>query len=246
MANTSKKPLWISHRGHTAHAPENTRAAFFAAVNMGFSALETDLRLTKDGHLVLCHDPTLRRLAGDRRRVNDLTRKEIEGLRLAHGEKFLFFDQFAEQFKDCTWTLDIKPENGKQTISALAAWAEKNNYKKKLVKQAKFLCWRAAHELHLKQGFPGARCYAQRAECWRAGLAVVLKVPFLGDIRPGRTYALPARIGRFFLFQPSVVKIFHQKNARVIAFLPPTEFLARQAVMAGCDEILTNGRIISY
>ena len=246
MATASKKPLWISHRGYKARAVENTEAAFTAAVNKGFSALETDLRITKDRHLVLIHDPTLRRLAGDRRRVSDLTRKEIEGFRLAHGERFLFFDQFVQTFPSCTWTLDIKPENGKQTIAALAAWAQKNYFTGKLVRQAKFLCWRAAHEANLKQRFPGACCYAQRAECWRSGFSVMLKLPFLGGIRPGRTYALPPRIGHIFLFQPPAVKIFHQKKARVIAFLPPTRSLARQAVMAGFDEILTNGRIISY
>ena len=71
-------PLWISHRGYKAHAVENTRAAFEAAVAHGFTALETDLRRTRDGHLVLHHDPTLDRLAGDPRVVAGLTRAQLE------------------------------------------------------------------------------------------------------------------------------------------------------------------------
>ena len=125
-------------------------SAFKAAVEIGFSALETDLRLTKDRHIVLIHDPTLRRLTGDRRRVKNLTRKELQLFRLAHGERFLFFDEFTEMFDSCSWTLDIKPENGERTIDALIEWAQKNKYKSQLARKAKFLTWSAAHEQQLK------------------------------------------------------------------------------------------------
>lgn len=242
--SVSQPPLWISHRGFKENAVENTVAAFKAAVNIGFSALETDLRLTRDRHIVLIHDPTLRRLTGDRRRVIDLTRRELESFRLADGEGFLFFDRFAEMFKNYYWTLDIKPQNGDQTIAALDAWAQENNFKAQLVTKAKFLTWRAGHENQLKRRFPGANFYARRNECWRAGLSVITGMPFSGGIKPGRTYALPPYIGRICLFKPSVVRTFHQKNARAIAFLPQTDFLTRKAVRARFDEIITNGAVV--
>ena len=72
-----KKTIWISHRGYTANAVENTYAAFKAAVDIGFTFLETDLRTTRDQQIVLIHDDTLNRLANDNRRVIDLTRKEV-------------------------------------------------------------------------------------------------------------------------------------------------------------------------
>ena len=53
-----KKPGWISHRGYKANAVENTGKAFATAVDIGFSALETDLRITKDHQIVLIHDKT--------------------------------------------------------------------------------------------------------------------------------------------------------------------------------------------
>ena len=74
----SQKPVWISHRGYTAKAVENTAPAFQAAMDIGFKHLETDLRMTGDGQIVLIHDETLSRLANDRRRVRDLTRRELE------------------------------------------------------------------------------------------------------------------------------------------------------------------------
>lgn len=46
----------IAHRGDCTSFPENTLQAFNAAVDRGFLAIETDLNLTKDGHVVLFHD----------------------------------------------------------------------------------------------------------------------------------------------------------------------------------------------
>lgn len=47
------------HRGARGLYPENTLAGFAAAVTLGVSTLETDLAVTKDGHVVLTHDPRL-------------------------------------------------------------------------------------------------------------------------------------------------------------------------------------------
>jgi glycerophosphoryl diester phosphodiesterase len=51
----------IGHRGAAALAPENTRASFDAALALGVDAVETDVRATGDGLLVLLHDRTLDR-----------------------------------------------------------------------------------------------------------------------------------------------------------------------------------------
>ena len=51
----------VAHRGDSAHAPENTMAAFERAVRLGAEALEFDVRLTADGVPVVHHDATLDR-----------------------------------------------------------------------------------------------------------------------------------------------------------------------------------------
>lgn len=243
ISSSLKKPVWISHRGYKANAVENTFSAFKAAVDIGFSALETDLRITKDNHIVLIHDKTISRLTNDHRRVRDLTRREMESFRLANGEPFFFFEQFIETFNNCFWIFDIKPENGKKTIHTLAEWAQKNNFATQITRQAKFLTWQSGHEILLKSFFPGADCYAGKSECWRAGLSVISGLPFLGAIKPGRTYALPPFFGGILLYKQSIVHLFHQRNSKTIAFLPDSNELAHQAVQAGFDEILTNGII---
>lgn len=47
------------HRGARGYKPENTMPAFREAIALGVTTLETDLALTRDGHLVLSHDPLL-------------------------------------------------------------------------------------------------------------------------------------------------------------------------------------------
>lgn len=66
------RPAVIAHRGASAHAPENTLAAFELAVAQGADAIEFDVKLTRDGHVIVLHDQTLDRTTdghGDLRQV---------------------------------------------------------------------------------------------------------------------------------------------------------------------------------
>ncbi|MHB8878697.1 MAG: glycerophosphodiester phosphodiesterase [Myxococcaceae bacterium] len=56
--------LLLAHRGASAAAPENTLTAFREAVVQGADGVELDVRVCGSGELVVCHDPTLDRLAG--------------------------------------------------------------------------------------------------------------------------------------------------------------------------------------
>ncbi len=60
-----------AHRGAATVAPENTLAAFEAAIDAGADAIEFDVRLTADGAVVVFHDSDFRRVAGDPRAVMD-------------------------------------------------------------------------------------------------------------------------------------------------------------------------------
>lgn len=52
-------PELIAHRGASRERPENTLAAFDRAVQLGADAVELDVHLSSDGHLVVNHDPTI-------------------------------------------------------------------------------------------------------------------------------------------------------------------------------------------
>ena len=69
--------MLVAHRGVFSHAVENTIAAVEAAAVGGPDFVEIDVQQTADGRYVVFHDLTLRRLAGDPRRVADLTMREL-------------------------------------------------------------------------------------------------------------------------------------------------------------------------
>lgn len=71
------QPLIIGHRGASAVAPENTIAAFTAAIAAGADGIEFDVRLTRDVIPVVIHDETLYRTGGVQRRVGDLSLSEL-------------------------------------------------------------------------------------------------------------------------------------------------------------------------
>jgi glycerophosphoryl diester phosphodiesterase len=52
-----------AHRGASAERPENTMPAFERAAEVGVDVLELDVHLTRDGHLIVSHDPTADRMA---------------------------------------------------------------------------------------------------------------------------------------------------------------------------------------
>ena len=114
-----RQPIWFSHRGHpAADGVENTREAFDRAKN-GVKGLETDLRISSDGHIVLCHNRNLSRLGGPGTDIWTMSRKELEGIRLGGQSQLLFFDEFVEAYESSQWILDIKPETADRVIPKL-------------------------------------------------------------------------------------------------------------------------------
>jgi len=77
---TAHGPQVIAHRGASAHEPEHTLAAYTEAIKVGSDALECDVRLTVDGHLVCVHDRSVRRTSNGRGLVSTLELTELEGL----------------------------------------------------------------------------------------------------------------------------------------------------------------------
>jgi glycerophosphoryl diester phosphodiesterase len=67
-----------AHRGASAELPENTMPSFARALEVGADALETDIHLTRDGHVVVSHDPDGQRCAGVARRIRDATLAEVK------------------------------------------------------------------------------------------------------------------------------------------------------------------------
>lgn len=80
---TSPDYVWVAaHRADCVYAPENSLEALEHALQFGADIIETDVRMTKDGHFVIMHDYTVDRTTDGTGRVSDLTLEEIKRLHL--------------------------------------------------------------------------------------------------------------------------------------------------------------------
>lgn len=109
--------MWnIAHRGASGYAPENTRAAFDLAIEMGATAIETDVRMTTDGALILFHDATVDRVTNGRGPVDDFSLTELRELivgepaeRDVSRQRILTVTELLDEYADrCPLVLEIK------------------------------------------------------------------------------------------------------------------------------------------
>jgi glycerophosphoryl diester phosphodiesterase len=79
----------LGHRGARRRAAENTSAAFDLAMSEGADGVELDVRLDRDGDVVVIHDADLARVTGgrDSRRLEAVGRRELESIDVGGGER---------------------------------------------------------------------------------------------------------------------------------------------------------------
>ncbi|MBC7533053.1 MAG: hypothetical protein H7318_15885 [Oligoflexus sp.] len=239
-----ERTTWISHRGYCLDAVENTRNSFDAAIKLGFRYLETDLRSTLDGHIVLQHDSSLQKSCHSDQNVETIRLAAIRDLKTHDGQAVLGLPELIQDYSDYNWTFDIKEDSASRTLDLLAQWAETGGPKAQLwlKDHCRFLLWSKASGLQALRLFPQVMRLAQERECYRAGLAVVARVPQLSGIQAGKTYSIPPSFAGFNLFTKATLKAYHSRKARLLAYLPEDDDASKKAYFLGFDEILTNGR----
>jgi glycerophosphoryl diester phosphodiesterase len=101
-------PVAMAHRGGAIEHLENTLPAFQACVDMGYRYLETDVRVTADGVLVVFHDPTLERVTDRTGRIDTLPWSEVSTARIGGREPILRLEDLLGAWPDTRFNLDIK------------------------------------------------------------------------------------------------------------------------------------------
>ncbi|CAJ2502713.1 Uu.00g101070.m01.CDS01 [Anthostomella pinea] len=165
-ASTSQSrpmPQTIAHRGFKSAAPENTMLAFRAAVEAGAHAIETDLHLSKDGVVVLCHDETLARCYGDEAKVCERDWDYLKTLRtLRRPEQPLprfsdLLEYLAKPGLEGVWVmLDVKMHDDaeeimRRTAETIASVPSKRPWSERLTA----CCWNATYIKLSQKHLPG-------------------------------------------------------------------------------------------
>lgn len=96
---------YCAHRGFNAVAPENTLPAFAEAVALGADEIEFDIWPTKDGRLIVCHDPKIDRTTNGVGNICDMILDEIRcfdaGIKFSEeysGVRLPLFEEVLQQF----------------------------------------------------------------------------------------------------------------------------------------------------
>ena len=95
------KPLVIGHRGASAHAPENTLAAFRLAREQGADGIEFDVKRCATGEVVIMHDVSVNRTTNGRGNVHELSLAELRRLDAGNGERVPLLDEVFEELGGC-------------------------------------------------------------------------------------------------------------------------------------------------
>lgn len=106
----SPYPIVMAHRGGAHEASENSMAAFRRLADLGIRYVETDVQLTSDGVVVVCHDEELDRSYGGEGPILEHTYEEILGLRDAEGNQMPRLADVLGEFPDLYLNVDAKTD----------------------------------------------------------------------------------------------------------------------------------------
>jgi glycerophosphoryl diester phosphodiesterase len=243
-------PWLVAHRGGSALAPENTLAAFELAAELGADAIETDVRRTRDGVVVIFHDETTERLTGAPGTIEERTLAEVKALDAAAGftrdegrthprrGTGIAIPTFAEalaRHPAMRFIVDAKSEDP-ALAEALAEAVRAAGAERRVCVGSFF----DAQAERLGALLPGCARYLPQdaAKCH------VLAALSGGDASscPGgfELASLPARMGELQVVSPPVVAHFHARGMPVHAWTVDDADEMRALLAVGVDAIVTD------
>jgi glycerophosphoryl diester phosphodiesterase len=219
-------------------APENTLAAFGRATALGLTHLETDVRTTRDGHLVCFHDATLARVTGHPGRVADLDLAELRRLRVDGTDQVPTLSEAMASFPTARFAIDLKDE---ATIGAMADLLRANpGWAERILVAGAWSGWLR----RLRAEAPGVTT----ALGWRS--LTTLIACSRGGVRPpglrradgsGGAFAhVPIRLGRLPVHSERVIARAHELGIRVVVWTVDDPSTMRSLLDMGVDGIITD------
>ena len=161
---SKNKLVVIAHRGDHMEVPENTLAAYEKAIELGADFIETDLRTTKDGQLVIMHDATVDRMTNGKGKIKDLNYKQVKELKVINKNKPGTTEYSIPTFTDVLNTckgkigiyLDFKDADPEKVFALIKEAGMERNVIVYLNKEEQYYQWKkAAPQIPLMSSPPG-------------------------------------------------------------------------------------------
>jgi glycerophosphoryl diester phosphodiesterase len=234
-----------AHRGASAERPENTLVAFERAVEVGVDALEMDVHLTRDGHLIVAHDDTAARTTGVPIAWGELDLGEIrrldagwgfvarDGTRpfAGHGISAPAFEEVLLAFPDVQLNVDLK---GERAVAAMLDLLRRHRAEAR-VTLASFQL-RTLAQIR-RAGYEGETSLSQSEV---ASLLAMPGVLWRQLPRTGTAAQVPARQGPIRFDRAAFIAKCHSLGLRVDFWVVDDPDEARRLLALGADGIMTN------
>lgn len=234
-----------AHRGASAERPENTMPAFERAVELGVDALETDVHLTRDDHLIAAHDPTAARTAGAQVAWADVDLTEVrrldagwgfvapDGTRPFAGKGIAVptFEEVLDAFPRMRINVDLK---GERAVAIMLDLIRRKRADDR-VTLASFQL-RTLVEIR-RRGYGGETSLSQGEVASLLGLPAMLwrQLPFTGTAAQ-----VPTHAGRIRFDRPAFIAKCHSIGLRVDFWTIDDRVEAARLLELGADGIITN------
>jgi glycerophosphoryl diester phosphodiesterase len=236
-------PLLYAHRGAPLERPENSLEGFQVALACGADALEIDVHMTRDGHVVVAHDPDGTRTAADTRAVRACTLEEIKRWDIGRGPGLLCprgaaccmptLDEVLAAFPAVPLNVDVKQSEPSMLAPLLRVIAAHDAHARVLLTSFSARTTRAIRAL----GYRGPTGLG-RGE---AALAVLAPGPLLrGFALGGRRLQVPLRSGPLRLDRRQVVDKAHAHGLAVDYWVVNDPGEAERLLELGADGIVTD------
>lgn len=233
-----KRMLIIGHRGAPEFAIENTKSSFKAAMAVGVDAIETDLRLSADGHLLVSHDADFSRLGGPSKPIAQCRKSELTKIVLRDGadriEKPLFMEDALNMFPNARFNVDLK-DSGRNIVLAWTSLLMKNG--------ATTRCVTASFRDRTIKLFSKI-CVNAPISVARFGVIAIVLLSLFGIVRtPKRNERLlqvPEQAGPIRVLTEKRVKKLQKKGWEIYVWTVDNEQDMRRLIEWGIDGIITN------
>ena len=243
------RALVIAHRGGAGLWPENTLYAFERAAELGVDVIETDVRATADGELVLIHDDAVNRTTDGAGRVRQLTLAELKRLDAAHrwspdgGQSFplrgrgLTVPTLREVFKALpSMRFNIEPKQSEPSLAAPLCRLIREHGMESRVLVAAF---RDAAMEQFRRECPEVATSASTAEV--AGFLALQRSGLAGSYGPHmHALQVPERAGSLHVLSAEFVAAAHARNLRVHAWTVNSEDDMRRLLALGVDGVMSD------
>jgi len=234
-------PRLYAHRGAAAELPENTLPAFRLALELGADAIETDAHLTRDGHVVLSHDPTGRRMCGIPTPIARATLDEVRswnaGAALGAGRRETYriptLEEALRELPGVPFNVDAKSRHPEMVERVLDVVNRARAADRTLIASFDARTLRKVRRL----GYPGPTGLA-RSEVLRL-LALPRRVLARFPLR-GAAAQIPYRIYGIDLGTRAVVDKCHALGLEVHYWTVNEPALATRLLEVGADAIMTD------